>query len=148
MSDPMEQAQAAADVAGPRSRRAERQARVGIIANPVEIDLPIHPPREVWSRWPKLRSARRPGAPGAVPTTTEDRVLSGELLASFAQDLRQPDLNESSQRAAAINAPSAGAATLKGGAVASRAGLRIFAILGGLVLAVGGAAFMLWLQYQ
>lgn len=74
-----------------RLQRARRQARVGIVANPVEITLPVVPPREVWTRWPRLRSARR-GAESrkaAGDEVSADPVLSGELLRSFADDMRK-----------------------------------------------------------
>ncbi len=75
-----------------RARRAERRARVGIIANPVELVQPAVIPREVWTRWPKLRSSRRPGRekPGdAVKDHTTDPVLSGESLRSFVAEMRK-----------------------------------------------------------
>ena len=77
-----------------RSQRALRQARVGIVANPVETTLPVFPPREVWSKWPKLRSARRrsDARTAAGQEVRPDPVLSGEMLRSFAQDMRKGDL--------------------------------------------------------
>lgn len=73
------------------ARRTDRQARVGIIPNPVEIARPAVVPREVWVRWPKLRSARRPGKatrPDPVPKDTRDPVISGDRLRDFVQDMR------------------------------------------------------------
>ncbi len=77
----------------PAARRREtlsdRQARVGIIANPAKMVLPYHPPRDVWVRWPRLRSARRAGGSGAPPVSAADPILSGTALQSFARDLRE-----------------------------------------------------------
>lgn len=89
-------------------RRAVQQARVGILRNPAEPKLPVAPPRDVWRKWPRLRSARRlqagkdggPGqqaletataAQGAVPSPVAitDRVLDGSALDGFARVLRQ-----------------------------------------------------------
>lgn len=72
-------------------RLQQRQARVGIIANTVEMDLPAPPPKDVWLRWPRLRSSRRlkHGAKlsqDMVPG--HDEILSGELLDNFKNDLR------------------------------------------------------------
>ncbi|NYS24723.1 hypothetical protein HUK65_06925 [Rhodobacteraceae bacterium 2376] len=47
-------------------RRAAQQARVGILRNPAEPKLTIHPPRDVWRKWPRLRSNRRNGASGTI----------------------------------------------------------------------------------
>jgi hypothetical protein len=38
---------------------AQRQAKVGILANPVPIKLPAHQPRDLLVRWPRLQSRRR-----------------------------------------------------------------------------------------
>lgn len=67
-----------------------RQARVGIIANPAKVAMPVHLPRDVWTRWPDLRSRRRHhGARAKDPAQGfGDPVLDGVLLGSFARDLR------------------------------------------------------------
>ena len=87
-----------------KSQRARRQARVGIVANPVEITLPVFPPREIWTRWPKLRSARRRAGTGtgAGLSPRTDPVLSGDRLRSFAEEIRAggpaaPSVIEASQ---------------------------------------------------
>lgn len=67
-----------------------RQARVGITANPAVIQLPVHLPRDVWTRWPDMRSRRRyhgARAKDAAPGF-DDPVLDGLLLGDFARDLR------------------------------------------------------------
>lgn len=77
-----------------KTRLAERQARVGIVANAVEVRLPSHSPREVWVRWPKLRSARRPGQGMAVPENlaqAADPVLNGDRLKDFMLEIRNSD---------------------------------------------------------
>lgn len=79
----------------PKRDIAARQARVGIIANPKSVAMPRHAPRDIWTRWPRLRSNRR-----LVQTATDtaqdkppaDLILSGEALQSFARDLRSKDL--------------------------------------------------------
>lgn len=73
-------------------RVAERQARVGIIANTVDVVMPSAPPREVWTRWPKLRSARRREKARSTvrhDPLTDDPVLNGAALAAFAVEVRQ-----------------------------------------------------------
>lgn len=78
------------------ARRSQRQARVGIIANPVEIAKPVVVPREVWSRWPKLRSARRPRREKtevAMAKDPVDTVLTGDKLRAYADDMRSGRLN-------------------------------------------------------
>lgn len=49
--------------AGTAKRRGEtltdRQARVGIVANPKRVPINVPVPRDVWTRWPDLRSAHR-----------------------------------------------------------------------------------------
>ena len=73
---------------------AKRQARVGIVANAVEVTLPSHSPREVWTRWPKLRSARRPGANDrglGGADRGSDPVLNGDRLKDFAHELRHSE---------------------------------------------------------
>ena len=81
-------------------RRSEplsmRQARVGIVANPAVIRLPVHPPRDVWTRWPDMRSRRR--YHGARPVDGAqnfgDPVLDGVLLGDFARRLRAGECDE------------------------------------------------------
>jgi hypothetical protein len=68
---------------------AERQARVGIVANPAHIPLPVHPPREVLARWPDLRSPRRLRHYGITPRDRFDLDLSTHALDSFADEVRQ-----------------------------------------------------------
>ncbi|TVS01051.1 MAG: hypothetical protein EA407_13130 [Rhodobacteraceae bacterium] len=69
-----------------------RQARVGIIANTKELDLPVHAPREIWTRWPDLRSARRrKGAEQDDPDAGHDPILSGDALRAFVDELREPE---------------------------------------------------------
>lgn len=77
-----------------KTRLAERQARVGIIANTTTVALPTHPPREVWTRWPRLRSHRRQAALNPaeqVRQLQEDAVMSGDLLRDLRRDLRAQD---------------------------------------------------------
>ncbi|MCC5962968.1 MAG: hypothetical protein JJU09_07560 [Rhodobacteraceae bacterium] len=74
------------------SRRGEslraRQSRVGIIVNPVPLDMPRPSPRDVWLRWPRLRSARRAGG-GRKEEPAADPILTGDALRSFARELRE-----------------------------------------------------------
>ncbi|WP_139257475.1 hypothetical protein [Natronohydrobacter thiooxidans] len=80
-----------------RTRLAERQARVGIIANSTVIPLPDHPPREVWTRWPKLRSGRRAGKWKTVHQSRlpqHDAVLSGDMLQELRRDLCEADARD------------------------------------------------------
>lgn len=71
---------------GPRRREetlAARQARVGIIANPRLAELPRSAPRDVWTRWPEMRAAKRRARAaelGATDTTA---------LNSFIQSVRR-----------------------------------------------------------
>lgn len=80
----------------PRDRLlADRQARVGIIANLVDVPCPATPARDVWTRWPNLQSARRQKQLAAlrpVQTDMEDAVLSGAMLAAFAKEIRAESL--------------------------------------------------------
>lgn len=71
-----------------RESLAARQARVGIVANPRMTELPRPTPREVWTRWPDLRSSKRRSH---MP---DPSVQSGPDLAAldaYAQSLRQSD---------------------------------------------------------
>lgn len=91
-------------------RLAERQARVGIIANTIDVALPSAPPREVWTRWPKLRSARRreTGRSNARhDPMMDDPVLNGAALDAFALEIRQ-DVKARPQSAAQAAAISSG----------------------------------------
>jgi hypothetical protein len=75
----------------PKDRLADRQARVGIIANLVDVPCPVVPARDVWTRWPNLQSARRKKQRVALrpdQTDMKDAVLSGEMLAVFAKEIR------------------------------------------------------------
>lgn len=77
-----------------QTARMSRQARVGIIANTNAVALPVHPPREIWVRWPKLRSARkRAGVEGtqAEPPLDVDPILSGAALHDFVREIRAPE---------------------------------------------------------
>jgi hypothetical protein len=74
-------------------RLALRQARVGIVANPVKVALPPSSPREVWTRWPKLRSARRlEMLRHKVNAQTHSNALgpSDDSLKGFVQETRNP----------------------------------------------------------
>ncbi|TVP74019.1 MAG: hypothetical protein EA339_01480 [Rhodobacteraceae bacterium] len=74
---------------------AARQARVGIIANPKSVAMPRHAPRDVWTRWPKLRSSRRSvqsATDVAEQPSAPDLILSGEALKTFAKELRSTEL--------------------------------------------------------
>lgn len=79
-----------------RSRQSEplreRQARVGIIANPAEVHLPTHLPRDIWNRWPDLRSKRRlrrQGQANEKPARFADPVLDGALLDQLMSEYRK-----------------------------------------------------------
>lgn len=81
-----------------KTRLAERQARVGIIANTTTVALPAHPPREIWTRWPRLRSGRRQGArkPAEhIRQLQDDAVMSGDLLRDLRRDLCAQDAADS-----------------------------------------------------
>lgn len=74
---------------------ARRQARVGIIANPATVSLPVMPPRDTWVRWPSLRSSRRAGRMMPVRDPAQlkaDPILSGSALNNFARDIRDDSL--------------------------------------------------------
>lgn len=80
-------------------RRAVQQARVGILRNPVQPCLPQLPPRDVWRKWPRLRSTRRPSAPAAGDAGTiagqgvaapASPLPDGRALDGFRRALRQP----------------------------------------------------------
>lgn len=74
---------------------AARQARVGIMANQVDLALPTPPPKDVWTRWPNLQSARRQNRKAAAPSDqklVQDHVLNGDRLNSFAQKMRESSL--------------------------------------------------------
>ena len=88
-------------------RRAAQQARVGILRNPAEPKLPTLPQRDVWRKWPRLRSTRRQrcetdgkdtardqagqtGARGPVPSAPGAEPLPDtRALDAFARVLRQ-----------------------------------------------------------
>ncbi len=94
MDDPMNHPDQCAGGITRRRNLTERQARVGIVANKTEVGLPMHSPREVWVRWPKLRSARRleeqrsAAQPETVAKTPADPILSGLRLNEFRDALR------------------------------------------------------------
>lgn len=86
--------------ASPEERRAVQQARVGILRNPVTPKMPSLPPRDVWRKWPRLRSSRRLHGTdsGAAAYATDQHaqgsaisedVLNGRALDDFARALRQ-----------------------------------------------------------
>ena len=64
--------------ATPEERRAAQQARVGILRNPAEPKLATPPPRDVWRKWPRLRSARRTG-------TVPPREMTGRRMGDSAE---------------------------------------------------------------
>ena len=80
------------DRTSPSALRLEaRQERLGIIANPVQVNLPVAPPRDVWTRWPKLRSARRRETlreHASERRLAGDPVLNGQKLEAFTSELR------------------------------------------------------------
>lgn len=67
---------------------SERQARVGIVANPARVSLPVPIPRDTMARWPDLRSPRRLRRSGH-PACTRDSGPSVHALDDFADELRQ-----------------------------------------------------------
>lgn len=81
---------------------AARQARVGILANPRSVALPRPAPREVWTRWPELRAAKR-RARATVMTTGQQS--DGAALDDFVRSVRRagpvpdPDCAEPSDQA-------------------------------------------------
>lgn len=68
---------------------SERQARVGIIANPARISLPAVVPRDTIARWPDLRSPRRLRRMGLAVTPSLATELTTHALDSFAAEMRQ-----------------------------------------------------------
>ena len=84
--------ESAGDVSALKDQRlAARQARLGILANGAEVALPILPPRDVWTRWPKLRSSRRKTqteSPSPCDELEQDRVLNGDMLDAYMRDMR------------------------------------------------------------
>ncbi|MCC5993048.1 MAG: hypothetical protein JJT99_11035 [Rhodobacteraceae bacterium] len=84
------------DTSGQLDRNTEalraRQARVGIIANPAQQRLPAHLPRDIWHRWPDLRSKRRlqkQGHEGGQDSRKTDPVLDGDLLDELRSEYRE-----------------------------------------------------------
>lgn len=80
-------------------RRAVQQARVGILRNPAQPRLPQVPPRDVWRKWPRLRSARRQSGAAEDEAGTNaghgaaahaDPQPDGRALEGFRRALRQP----------------------------------------------------------
>lgn len=64
---------------------ADRQARVGIVANPNRVPLQAPVPRDVWTRWPDLRSAhRRKNRPQSMGVHLSDP----DPLADFVRSVR------------------------------------------------------------
>jgi hypothetical protein len=68
---------------------SERQARVGIVANPAKVSLPVPIPRDTMARWPDLRSPRRLRRFGLPQKATGHSGLPPEALNKFADELRQ-----------------------------------------------------------
>lgn len=82
---------ASRDDAASMRRLLQRQARVGIIANTVDVTLPVAPPKDVWLRWPRLQSSRRLRRGAKLSQGADlrqDEVLNGNLLQNFKNDLR------------------------------------------------------------
>lgn len=69
-----------------RESLAARQARVGIVANPRQIVLPRPTPREVWTRWPVLRSSKRRSH---MPDSSVQGGPDLSALDEYARSLRQ-----------------------------------------------------------
>lgn len=72
-------------------RLAQKQLRLGIVANHVDVSLPFIPPRDVWTRWPKLQSARRGKRTVALTADqklAQDCVLNGTMLDAFTREMR------------------------------------------------------------
>jgi len=69
-----------------RESLAARQARVGIIANPQMPKLPRPIPREVWTRWPDLRAAKRRSQGADAGGQDGSDLLS---LDAFVQSVRR-----------------------------------------------------------
>lgn len=96
-------------------RFLERQARLGITPNPIALVLPEPQHREVWTRWPKLRSARRPsrvesGSPNA--SAESDAVLNGDRLSAFSKEMRDAPCASPQTASGHVSAPDLAPATL------------------------------------
>lgn len=68
---------------------ADRQARVGIVANPASVTLPRVTPRESIARWPDLRSPRRLRRLGVAKRPRPDPDVTADALGQFANEVRQ-----------------------------------------------------------
>jgi hypothetical protein len=87
-------------------RLADKQARLGIIANDADVTLPFLPPRDVWTRWPKLHSARRQKRATHVSCEqklAQDCVLNGAMLDAFTREIRDPACDERSAQVAILD---------------------------------------------
>jgi hypothetical protein len=108
-----------------RETLADRQARVGIVANPKRISLNTPVPRDVWTRWPDLRSAHR-RKPKLQAAAHVPPVEDPDPLANFAHSVR------GASSAQASISPSIGSAALPSGKKL------LLAAFGALTLCVGG----------
>jgi hypothetical protein len=72
---------------------AERQARMGIIANPAKVALPPVVPREILTRWPDLRSKRRLRKRGQLQVATPDASLQDDVLTGLRDDIRKRSIS-------------------------------------------------------
>jgi hypothetical protein len=113
-------------------RLARRQARVGIVANPVKVALPPCSPREVWTRWPKLRSARRlESLRHMMGAQTHSKALgpSDDSLKGFVHESRDPSARQSTRAhpEAQGRMPRAGGIWIVAGGVAAFVMLWFFA---------------------
>lgn len=85
------------DADGGKARRqseslAARQARVGIVANPHKPPAKAPAPREVWVRWPDLRSARRcKDAAQPAPIVEDEMARMDAFVRSVRRAAPAPD---------------------------------------------------------
>lgn len=71
---------------------AARQARVGIVANPHKPPAKLPAPREVWVRWPDLRSARRcKDTPQPSHSAEDDMARMDAFVRSVRRAAPAPD---------------------------------------------------------
>jgi hypothetical protein len=91
---------------GGRTRRqaeslAARQARVGIVANPLKPPSRVPAPREVWVRWPDLRSARRcKDKDHLSPLPQDDLARMDAFVRSVRRSGPAPDLSVAEEETA------------------------------------------------
>lgn len=105
---------------------AERQARVGIVANPHRVPLNVPVSREVWSRWPDLRARTRRLNNAQDAARAQDR----DALTGFAQSVRWPTTGRAMGRWQIMLHASCAAR------------VAIFLVLGAMVLAALGYALL------